>query len=269
MASLIRVGLMACCDCQDSAGVFFTLIFLNSRTLLIFMADNLESKINSSFFRKTARNICLYVGAIALTITAGCAAHKSISKAEYPHSDNYYDLDKPTTPDLFKKDPDKPKEKIKRLPLVEVGLGLGEGNSYSHVGCKLSGILNIDKHCAVDTGISYGFAPIVLQDNMILGKFVANGSASFYYKITNEQSLFLRAFGGVQGINKIQDQYSNVIALENMIGCGVLLGGRFTSSGGVFLELGLGINLVFYPKEYHARYGTKGAFDLGIGFKFG
>lgn len=233
------------------------------------MADNLESKINSSFFRRTARNIGLYFGAIALALTAGCASQKSSSKENHPYSDDYYDFNKPTTSDLFKKEPDKPKEKVKRLPLFEVGLGLGLGNSYSFTGAKLSGILNIDRHSSCEIGIGYGFMARPMSDDLLLGKFIANGSASFYYNIMEEQALFLRVFYGVQGAETIRDEYNHIISLSEVLGGGILVGSRLTSSERIFVELSLGFSIISYPSRYERKYGCKGAIDLGIGFKFG
>jgi len=232
------------------------------------MIDNLESKINSSFFRRTARNIGLYVGAIALALTAGCTAQKNISKENHPHPDNYYDLDKPTTADVFKKEPEKPKGK--RLPPFEIGISLGKGNSYSSLGAKLSGILNIDRQISCELGLSYGLIAAPIANNAIVGTFVLNGSATAHYKIMEEQSLFLRLFYGTQGANVITDCYGNVVTFKpDILGGGIMLGSRFTSSDGTFAELGLGIMMCKHAPGYHADYGFSGAFDLGIGFKFG
>ena len=232
------------------------------------MSDNLENKINRNFFRRTMRNIGLGLGAIALSVAAGCTSQKSVSKENYQRSDDYYDLDKPTTPDLFKKEPEKPKGK--RLPLVEVGISLGKGNSYSSTGAKLSGILNIDRQISCELGLSYGLIAAPIANNAIVGTFVLNGSASAHYKIMEEQSLFLRLFYGTQGANILTDYYGHVVSFKpDILGGGIMLGSRITSSDGTFAELGLGIMMCKHAQGYHAKYGFSGAFDIGIGFKFG
>jgi hypothetical protein len=226
------------------------------------MAGNLESRTNHGFLRRTARNIGLGLGTIVLALASGCVSQKSGEKGERQYTPDY---------DVIK-DPDsryKKSEKIKSIKLFEVSIGLGEGNSYSFVGGKLSGLLNIDKHISLDAGIGYGFAPAIISNKLLLGKLVTNGSASFYYKFMDEQSLFLRAFCGIQGLYRVYDDCGHITALNDVYGGGILIGSRFASAEGIFIEFGLGASILHYPKEFHKKYSSKGAADFGFGFKFG
>lgn len=226
------------------------------------MADNLESRTKHDFFRRIARNIGLGIGAIALAVLSGCAAQKSSAKSEYIYTPDY---DVVKNPDSRYKKP----ESLKPLKPFEIGISLGEGGSYSFIGGKLSGFLNIDRHDTFELGISYGFAPMMLPHGLVIGKFVTNGSAGFHYKFMDEQSLFLRIFGGVQGAGRIYDDCGHITSFKDMYGGGLIVGTRFASEEGMFLEMGIGASITRCPNWYRKKYTGKGSFDVGIGFKFG
>ncbi len=226
------------------------------------MAGNLESRVKMNFFRRTARNIGLGIGAVVLALASGCASQKDSSKSEYVYTPDYDVVKNPDS--RYKKT-----EKSKQVKPFEIGISLGEGNSYSFIGGKLSGFLNVDRHSTFELGISYGFAPMMLPHGVVIGKFVTNGSAGFHYKIMDEQSLFLRVFGGVQGAGKVYDDCGHITSFEDMYGGGLLVGTRFASAEGVFIDIGLGASIVRCPAWYRKKYTGKGSFDVGFGFKFG
>jgi len=230
------------------------------------MADNLESRAKHDFFSRTARNIGLGIGAVALALLSSCASQKDSSKSEYVYT-NDYDVVK--NPEYSETDSDKPRKKVKPVKPLEIGISLGEGNSYSFIGGKLSGFLNVDRRSTFELGISYGFGPMILPNQVIMGKFVTNGSAGFHYKFMDEQSLFLRAFYGIQGLARCYDTCGHITSFEDVYGGGLLVGTRFASAEGVFIEIGLGGSVMRGPSWYRKKYSSKGGFDVGFGFKFG